>query len=141
MVVTAGKTFGAWAQEFKQTFSSSADLCDSSAPLCGCSVLTVRANQRRSSISDWTPGEACQDACWLLLRAHNVHEHVLGVRMTELKERDAMVCRACGNEERASEGYPCHGCGTFICQVCSMKGVTLCRRCAARAETQVPAAG
>jgi L-aminopeptidase/D-esterase-like protein len=38
-----------------------------------------------------------------------------------------MQCRACGNEERASEGYPCHGCGTFICQVCSMKGVTLCR--------------
>ena len=59
--------------------------------------------------------------------------------MAELKERDAMNCRACGNEERASEGYPCHGCGTFICQVCSMKGVTLCRRCAGRIATQAPA--
>src|SRR5918994_1640580 len=27
--------------------------------------------------------------------------------MTELRERDAMECRACGREERASEGYPC----------------------------------
>ena len=61
--------------------------------------------------------------------------------MTELRERDAMNCRACGNEERASEGYPCHGCGTFICQVCSMKGVTLCRRCAVKAATQAPANG
>ena len=26
-----------------------------------------------------------------------------------------MICRACGNEERASEGYPCVTCGTFIC--------------------------
>ena len=24
-----------------------------------------------------------------------------------------MVCRSCGNEERASEGYPCDVCGTF----------------------------
>ncbi|GMV08906.1 MAG: hypothetical protein AMXMBFR55_06400 [Gemmatimonadota bacterium] len=46
-------------------------------------------------------------------------------------EHDAMTCRACGNEERASEGYPCNGCGTFICVICSMKGVTLCRKCAA----------
>ncbi len=34
--------------------------------------------------------------------------------MTKLEERDAMVCRACGKEERASEGYPCADCGTFI---------------------------
>lgn len=46
-------------------------------------------------------------------------------------ERDAMVCRACGKEERASEGYPCEHCGTFICQICSLRGVTLCARCAA----------
>lgn len=46
-------------------------------------------------------------------------------------EHDAMTCRACGNEERASEGYPCSGCGTFICVICNMKGVTLCRSCAA----------
>ena len=46
-----------------------------------------------------------------------------------LQERDAMVCRACGNEERASEGYPCVNCGTFICVICNMKGVTKCRAC------------
>ena len=50
--------------------------------------------------------------------------------MSELKERDAMTCRACGNEERASEGYPCQDCGTFICQLCDMKGVVRCRDCA-----------
>jgi hypothetical protein len=50
--------------------------------------------------------------------------------MAGLHERDAMVCRACGREERASEGYPCVRCGTFICLMCSFKGVTLCRKCA-----------
>lgn len=50
----------------------------------------------------------------------------------QLKERDAMICRACGNEERASEGYPCDGCGTFICLVCSMRGVTRCKDCQAK---------
>jgi hypothetical protein len=44
---------------------------------------------------------------------------------------DAMVCRACGREERASEGYPCERCGTFICLICTFRGVTLCRECAA----------
>jgi len=44
---------------------------------------------------------------------------------------DAMECRACGREERASEGYPCTRCGTFICVICNLRGVTLCRRCAA----------
>ena len=48
----------------------------------------------------------------------------------ELKERDAMVCRACGREERASEGYPCTNCGTFICIICSFRGITLCAQCA-----------
>ena len=47
-------------------------------------------------------------------------------------EVDAMVCRACGNEERASEGYPCDGCGTFICLICNLRGVTLCKACAAK---------
>lgn len=42
-----------------------------------------------------------------------------------------MECRACGREERASEGYPCTRCGTFICVICNLRGVTLCRRCAA----------
>ena len=44
-------------------------------------------------------------------------------------ERDAMRCRACGNEERASEGYPSERCGTFICLICTFRGVTLCAEC------------
>ena len=39
-------------------------------------------------------------------------------------EVDMMVCRSCGNEERASEGMPCADCGTFICQICDMRGIT-----------------
>ena len=49
--------------------------------------------------------------------------------MAKLKERDAMACRACGREERASEGYPCAECGTFICLLCNMRGVTMCKTC------------
>ena len=52
---------------------------------------------------------------------------------SELKERDAMICRACGNEERASEGYPCAGCGTFVCLICTLRGVVRCRECEAKA--------
>ena len=44
---------------------------------------------------------------------------------------DAMQCRACGREERASEGYPCARCGTFICVICALRGVTLCKTCEA----------
>ena len=51
--------------------------------------------------------------------------------MTEIRERDAMICRSCGQEERASEGYPCKDCGTFICIMCVFKGVIRCERCAA----------
>lgn len=47
----------------------------------------------------------------------------------DLKEKDAMSCRACGREERASEGYPCTSCGTFICIMCSFRGVTRCKKC------------
>jgi hypothetical protein len=55
----------------------------------------------------------------------------------QLQERDAMVCRSCGNEERASEGYPCVDCGTFICQMCDMRGVSRCKNCQAkRAESR-----
>ena len=50
--------------------------------------------------------------------------------MTKLLEHDAMTCRACGNEERASEGSPCITCGTFICQICNMRGVEKCKPCA-----------
>jgi hypothetical protein len=53
--------------------------------------------------------------------------------MAEIHERDVMVCRACGREERASEGYPCQGCGTFLCLICTFRGVTLCQACAAKA--------
>jgi hypothetical protein len=49
--------------------------------------------------------------------------------MTKLEEHDAMICRSCGNEERASEGYPCRNCGTFICIMCDLRGITLCREC------------
>ena len=42
---------------------------------------------------------------------------------------DQMVCRACDRQERASEGYPCQNCGTFICVVCNMWGVTVCKAC------------
>jgi hypothetical protein len=55
----------------------------------------------------------------------------------ELKEKDAMVCRSCGNEERASEGYPCVDCGTFICVMCSFKGIVKCRKCL-EAESKPP---
>ena len=50
------------------------------------------------------------------------------------KEHDGMICRACGNEERASEGYPCTECGTFICIICSVRGVSLCKECAAKSD-------
>ena len=49
--------------------------------------------------------------------------------MVEIKEHDAMICRSCGNEERASEGYPCANCGTFICLICNFRGVTHCKAC------------
>jgi len=42
-------------------------------------------------------------------------------------ERDMMICRSCGNEERASEGYPCAECGTFICLICDTRGISLCK--------------
>lgn len=56
-------------------------------------------------------------------------------------EVDVMVCRACGNEERASEGYPCDNCGTFICQICNLKGVTLCATCEALADVKARTPG
>jgi hypothetical protein len=47
-------------------------------------------------------------------------------------ETDAMECRACGNRERASEGYPCRECGTFICVLCNLRGVVVCKECSAK---------
>lgn len=57
------------------------------------------------------------------------------------KERDAMTCRACGREERASEGYPCTGCGTFICLICTFRGIDRCAKCAAQPAPPPPPAG
>ncbi len=54
------------------------------------------------------------------------------------KEHDAMICRSCGREERASEGYPCHHCGTFICVLCSIRGVTLCASCSKAQQSPSP---
>ena len=54
--------------------------------------------------------------------------------MAELRERDAMLCRACGKEERASEGYPCSDCGRFICNMCNMRGVVTCADCAKKPD-------
>lgn len=51
------------------------------------------------------------------------------MKKDEIKEKDAMFCRACGREERASEGYPCQICGTFICIMCSFRGVVRCTEC------------
>jgi len=55
-----------------------------------------------------------------------------------MSAQDAMICRACTREERASEGYPCVECGTFICIFCSMRGIVKCRACQ-EAERAVPA--
>ena len=60
--------------------------------------------------------------------------------MSKIEERDAMICNACGNEERASEGYPCRECGRFICLMCDMRGVTLCRDCQAKQPKTPPLA-
>lgn len=56
-----------------------------------------------------------------------------------MQERDAMICRACGREERASEGYPCAECERFICLICNFRGVTLCADCSAKAGLPSPA--
>ncbi len=45
------------------------------------------------------------------------------------EEMERIICRYCGNEDRASEGYPCQSCGAFICIVCSIRGFTRCRTC------------
>src|SRR3981081_3345357 len=54
----------------------------------------------------------------------------------KLKEHDGMQCRYCGNEERASEGYPCADCGTFICLICSFRGINRCKACEETAKAQ-----
>jgi hypothetical protein len=56
--------------------------------------------------------------------------------MTKSEETDSMICRACGNQERASEGYPCVDCGRFICVVCNLRGVIRCRDCEAKHAEQ-----
>jgi len=56
-----------------------------------------------------------------------------------MAERDMMLCRSCGNEERASEGYPCDECGTFICLICEFRGITVCKTCRAKQGVPEPA--
>jgi hypothetical protein len=50
-----------------------------------------------------------------------------------------MVCRSCGNEERASEGNPCQECGTFICLICDFRGITMCKACRQKKGQPEPA--
>ncbi|MBA3579870.1 MAG: hypothetical protein M3403_00030 [Gemmatimonadota bacterium] len=57
----------------------------------------------------------------------------------QLTERDAMICRSCEKEERASEGYPCAGCSTFICLMCTFRGVVRCKKCETQAAAPVVA--
>ena len=56
-----------------------------------------------------------------------------------MPERDMMVCRSCGNEERASEGYPCDVCGTFLCIICEFRGITVCKACREKQGLPEPA--
>ena len=49
-------------------------------------------------------------------------------------DSDSMTCRFCGNEERASEGYPCMDCKTFLCVICNLRGVVRCRDCQAKRD-------
>jgi hypothetical protein len=56
-----------------------------------------------------------------------------------MPERDMMICRSCGNEERASEGYPCDECGTFTCLICELRGITVCKACRAKNGLPEPA--
>lgn len=55
-----------------------------------------------------------------------------------LEETERIRCRYCGEEDRASEGYPCQGCGTFLCIVCSLRGITMCRTCEKTSGQQPP---
>lgn len=59
--------------------------------------------------------------------------------MNKPHEHDAMVCRSCEREERASEGYPCADCGTFLCLICTLRGVVRCKACEHRLATRPPA--
>src|SRR5665647_3526404 len=53
--------------------------------------LARDAHQEDPGVRSWPTAE--RDGC-----------RSRGGNMTDLRERDAMICRACGNEERASEG-------------------------------------
>ena len=57
------------------------------------------------------------------------------------EEMERIKCRYCGNDDRASEGYPCQSCGAFICIICSIRGVTVCRACEGKGGAQAHAKG
>ena len=59
---------------------------------------------------------------------------------TALNEGDSMICRSCGNDERASEGYPCVDCGRFLCVMCNMRGIVRCKDCSAKHAAERPPA-
>ena len=54
------------------------------------------------------------------------------------EETERIKCRYCGNDDRASEGYPCQVCGAFICIVCSIRGITICRECEKNGGVKTP---
>jgi hypothetical protein len=57
------------------------------------------------------------------------------------EEMERIRCRYCGNEDRASEGYPCQSCGAFICIICSIRGITNCRSCEQQGSVQTQVDG
>ena len=57
-----------------------------------------------------------------------------------MTEFDGMVCSACGQEERASEGYPCADCGNFLCIICQFRGILRCNDCETKAQAEADAA-
>jgi hypothetical protein len=56
-----------------------------------------------------------------------------------MPEVDMMICRSCGNQERASEGYPCQECGTFVCLICDTRGISHCKNCRQKLGMPEPA--
>src|SRR5207237_4998565 len=71
--------------------------------------LTGDADQQDQDVQ---PESLSREACYLG-----------AMEKPKLKEHDGMVCRSCGNEERASEGYRCAAGGTYRCVICTCGGV------------------
>ncbi len=52
--------------------------------------------------------------------------------MTKIEEIDMMVCPSCDTPERAPQGYPSQACGTFLCIICTNRGMVVCKECRAK---------